>query len=125
VVDIVLGKKTGKFLLLPIYGDLGWRFLSVFPVEREPELLEYLVLSVIARLGKSCLDNILLFRRNERLIQDREKNQLARELHDGLAQILASSQLYLHFLKNNDSQKDPYLWQEVLEKLDYLIRMGD
>jgi len=124
VVDIVLGKQTGKLLLLPIYGDLGWHFLSVFVVEREPELLEYLVLSMIARLGKSCLDNILLFRRNERLIQDREKNQLARELHDGLAQILASSQLYLHFLKNDNSQKDPYLWQEVLEKLDYLIRMG-
>ncbi|NSW75849.1 MAG: GAF domain-containing protein [Candidatus Atribacteria bacterium] len=124
VLDISWKGRERKLLLLPIVSDLGWRFLFTAFLNRDLEILEHLVLSMIAQLGKSCLDNVLLFRRNERLVQERERNELARELHDGLAQILASSQLYLHFLKNNTPQHDGDLWQEILDKLDYLTRMG-
>ncbi|MEN3185984.1 MAG: ATP-binding protein [Atribacterota bacterium] len=124
VLDISWRGKERKLLLLPVASDLGWRFLFTSFLDKELELLEHLVLSMIARLGKSCLDNIFLFRRNEKLVQERERNQLARELHDGLAQILASSQLYLYFLKNNIPQHGGDVWQEILEKLDCLTRMG-
>ncbi|MGQ9748055.1 MAG: GAF domain-containing protein, partial [Candidatus Caldatribacteriaceae bacterium] len=124
VIDVSWNGHPKKFLLLPIYGNLGWRFLFVSLVKRDLEPLEFLILSMITQLGKSCLDTILLFRQNEKLVQDREKNQLARELHDGLAQILASSQIYLHFLKNNQDPEDERLQKDILEKLESLIRMG-
>ena len=51
-------------------------------------------------MGNSTLENITLFKNSKKLTQEKERNRFARELHDGLAQILASTQIYLHFLEN-------------------------
>ncbi len=75
-------------------------------------------------MGESFLDSLFLLRKNERLVQDRERNRLAQELHDGLAQILTSLQLYVHFLKNTPCTDDGTLVQDVIQKLDRLARMG-
>lgn len=61
-------------------------------------VLDFLLLSVVAALAESCLENLRLLEETKRLSKEAERNRLARELHDGLAQILASEQIYLHFL---------------------------
>ncbi len=124
VVKRSLSGREKLLLTLPMQSIFRSRFLFVTVVNQEPDLLNSLLLSMIARLGETSLDSFFLLRKSERLVQERERNRLARELHDGLAQILTSLRLYVHFLKNTPFAENKGQTQEVIQKLDQLARMG-
>jgi signal transduction histidine kinase len=128
--DVLLNKDMpavvpwdgGSFLLVVPFSlsvnRNSFVFVSFLGERLDP--LDGLVLSIIFRLGEMHLEHLVLFRKNERLVREKERNRMARELHDGLAQILTSIQFYLHFLQE---EKD-IASSEVYEKLRSLVRLG-
>jgi len=80
------------------------------------DILDFLLLSVVSALAESCLENLRLLEETKKLTREAERSRLARELHDGLAQVLASEQIYLHFL-SQEVGKDRQLARELLEKV--------
>jgi two-component system NarL family sensor kinase len=53
----------------------------------------------------------------------RERNRLARELHDGLTQIMVATQIYLHLLGKSLESTDPNILA-ILQKVQSLNKLG-
>ncbi|HSV31068.1 MAG TPA: GAF domain-containing sensor histidine kinase [Atribacteraceae bacterium] len=112
-----------RFLVLPISlaDEPYYLFLGI--QEQPIDIIDSLVLSMVANLSGSCLQNLFLFGESRKLTRMRERNRIARELHDGLAQILASTQIYLHFLENSQVSFSEEQ-RKVLEKIKSLNDLG-
>ena len=122
VAFINFESKT-RLLFIPFISINHPPFLFIGIFGKEIDIIDYLVLSVVENMGNSTLENITLFKKSKKLTQERERNRLARELHDGLAQILASTQIYLHFLENALSE-DNQEQIEILKKIKSLNSLG-
>ncbi|MEI6158128.1 MAG: sensor histidine kinase, partial [Atribacterota bacterium] len=112
-----------KFLILPLTSESCPDYIFLGIMDKTIDIIEYLVLSIISNMGVSALENIILFKESRKLTQERERNRLARELHDGLDQILASTQIYLHFLEKSivSPTQDS---REILQKIKSLNTLG-
>ena len=122
-VTLISDKAKTQLLFIPLISDNHPPFLFVGIIEKDIDIIDYLVLSIIENMGNSTLENITLFKNSKKLTQEKERNRFARELHDGLAQILASTQIYLHFLENTipkESQNE----MEILNKIKSLNTLG-
>lgn len=113
------GKEQVLFILFSLVAKRA-RFLFVGFLEKSPNPLDMLVASVIFRLGQMHLEHLVLRREHAELVREEERNRLARELHDGLAQILTSIQFYLHFLREEANLAS----SDVYKKLSSLVRLG-
>lgn len=121
--DVCSVSWDGKMYLLFVPFSLitkRAKFLFVGVLDKQPDPLDTLMVSVIFRLGQMYLEHLVLRRERARLVREEERNRLARELHDGLAQVLASVQFYLHFLQNEAGLTS----SEVYRKLAFLVRLG-
>jgi len=129
--DLVEKKKVSlinyspkiQLLFIPLISNNHPPFLFVGIFEKVIDIIDYLVLSIVENMGNATLENITLYKNSKKLTQEKERNRLARELHDGLAQILASTQIYLHFLENiisNENQNE----MEILGKIKSLNSLG-
>ena len=122
-VALISDKAKTQFLFIPLISDNHPPFLFIGILEKDIDIIDYLVLSIVANMGNSTLENITLFKNSKKLTQEKERNRLARELHDGLAQILASTQIYLHFLENIIS-KENQEEMEIFKKINSLNTLG-
>ncbi len=122
VTTIEHDPKT-KLLFIPLVSKNHPPFLFIGKLENNIDIIDYLVLSIVVNMGNATLENIILFNTSKKLVQERERNRLARELHDGLAQILASTQIYLHFLEKSLGDYEPDL-SEILKKIKSLNSLG-
>ncbi len=96
------------------------RFLFAGFLEKSLDPLDAIVALVVFRLGQMHLEHLVLRKAHMKLVREEERNRLARELHDGLAQVLTSIQFYLHFLRDEaDLASSP-----VYRKLSSLVRLG-
>lgn len=113
--------EGGHILLIPFsLATKRMGFLFVGFLDNPPDPLDALVTSVVFRLGQMHLEHLVLRREHAKLVRGEERNRLARELHDGLAQILTSMQFYLHFLQSEVDLAS----SDVYRKLSSLVRMG-
>ncbi|NLJ37158.1 MAG: GAF domain-containing sensor histidine kinase [Candidatus Atribacteria bacterium] len=112
-----------QLLFIPLISENHPPFLYVGIFGKNIDIIDYLVLSIVENMGNSTLENITLFKKSKKLTQEKERNRLARELHDGLAQILASTQIYLHFLENTVLEENQEQI-EILKKIKSLNSLG-
>ncbi len=111
------------FLFIPLISQNHPPYLFV-SILREPiNIIDYLVLSIVENMGNATLENISLYQNSKRLTQERERNRLARELHDGLAQILVATQIYIHLLEKSLEKADPGTLL-ILQKIQSLNKLG-
>lgn len=99
------------------------RYVLFALCESTLDTLDLLLLSVVASLCASCLENLRLLEETRKLAREAERSRLAWELHDGLAQILASEQIYLHFLTRELEDRESTSWK-LLEKIRNLNTIG-
>ena len=131
IQDLVEKKKVSlinydpkiQLLFIPLISNNHPPFLFVGIFEKVIDIIDYLVLSIVENMGNATLENITLYKNSKKLTQEKERNRLARELHDGLAQILASTQIYLHFLENIISCENQNE-MEILGKIKSLNSLG-
>ncbi|MBP8933936.1 MAG: GAF domain-containing protein [Candidatus Atribacteria bacterium] len=131
IQDLVEKKKVSlinydpkiQLLFIPLISNNHSPFLFVGIFEKVIDIIDYLVLSIVENMGNATLENITLYKNSKKLTQEKERNRLARELHDGLAQILASTQIYLHFLENIISCENQNE-MEILGKIKSLNSLG-
>ncbi len=121
-VTSVQGEKH-VLLTIPMKSDHDGDYVFLAIQEAGINLMDYLVLSVVGKLASSSLQNLYLFGKTKRLARMMERNRLARELHDGLAQILASTQIYLHFLEKNIPNEIEET-RKILDKIKNLNSLG-
>ena len=112
-----------QLLFIPLISENHPPFLYIGIFGKNIDIIDYLVLSIVENMGNSTLENITLFKKSKKLTQEKERNRLARELHDGLAQILASTQIYLHFLENTVLEENQEQI-EILKKIKSLNSLG-
>jgi|GEM_PF-667644 len=110
-------------LLLPMVSAHAGKYVLIVFLNEKLDLLDLLILSIVATLAISCLDNLYFLKATERFTRERERNRLARELHDGLAQILASLQIYFHFLEGKLPMEDAAT-RSLVEKIKLLTSAG-
>jgi len=111
------------FLFIPLISKNHSPYLFV-GVLREPiTIIDYLVLSAVVNMGNATLENIILYQKSRRLAQERERNRLARELHDGLTQIMVATQIYLHLLGKSLEDTSPNILA-ILQKVQSLNKLG-
>ncbi len=122
-VTFINYESKTQLLFIPLISENHPPFLFIGIFGKNIDIMDYLVLSIVENMGNSILENITLFQKSKKLTQERERNRLARELHDGLAQILASTQIYLHFLENALSEENQEQ-VEILKKIKSLNSLG-
>jgi len=115
--------NVDTLLLVPIQSDINVHYIFLALQENGIDLMDYLVISGVGKMASSALQNLYLFGKTKRLARILERNRLARELHDGLAQILASTQIYLHFLEKNIPFMDEPS-REIFDKIKNLNDLG-
>jgi len=115
--------KNRELLLLPVISAYTGKYILAVFLNKRLDLLDLLILSIIATLAVSCLDNLYFLETTEKLTREKERNRLARELHDGLAQILASLQIYFHFLEGK-LQVDDTATCSLVDKIKLLTSAG-
>ena len=112
-----------RLLLIPLEPGNTLPYLFIGVIENPIDIIDYLVLSIVVNMGNATLENITLFHKGKKLTQEKERNRLARELHDGLAQILASTQIYLHFLEKSLGDTNQNV-SPILKKIKSLNTLG-
>ena len=78
-VTLISDKAKTQLLFIPLISDNHPPFLFVGIIEKDIDIIDYLVLSIIENMGNSTLENITLFKNSKKLTQEKERNRFARE----------------------------------------------
>lgn len=111
------------FLFIPLVSGNHPPYLFTGILKKPITIIDYLVLSIVVNMGNAALENISLYQKSRRLAQERERNRLARELHDGLTQIMVTTQIYLHLLEKSLENADSNDLL-ILQKVQSLNKLG-